>query len=222
MWVMWSAVAFGQPVDSWGSPLRDPCVEDGHCFWADTTDVLLYGGFGALATSAAAVALQPDPDGDDVRSVESAGSMLGGAAVAWLATFVVKESKVRDRPYTHSLVYKGCAPSESEPNQCPYDDHAYKDGKKSFPSGHTSMVSYNAFTTAFALNQLEPLTPTQRGLVFGAATVATVATGAGRVKAGKHYVGDVLAGAAVGVVSAGVFAWVLPNTIDGQSAFALQ
>jgi undecaprenyl-diphosphatase len=103
-------------------------------------------------------------------------SALGSAAVALLVNKVISSAWHRDRPFQTHHVEHVWGPRKTD---------------ASFPSDHASA----AFGIAVAVLLLDPP-------VGAAFCVLAILIAAGRVLIGEHYPGDVLAGAAIGTVSA--------------------
>jgi len=133
-----------------------------------------YGTY-AIGIAAVALWLLARPGGDRKWKL-AAGSALGAAALALIVNRVISSSWHRDRPFqTHHVVHIWGA----------------RKTDASFPSDHASA----AFAIAAAVLLLDPFA----GALF---LVLAVLIGAGRVIVGEHYPGDVLAGVAIGSVSA--------------------
>jgi undecaprenyl-diphosphatase len=133
--------------------------------------------YGTIAIGVAAVALWllARPGGDRKWKLAT-GSALGAAALGLLINKVISSSWHRDRPFqTHHVAHIWGA----------------RKTDASFPSDHASA----AFGIAVAVALLDPFA----GALF---LVLAVLIAVGRVVIGEHYPGDVLAGAAIGTVSA--------------------
>lgn len=157
------------------------------------SDVLLYGSLvGGLALSTA--------DGWRDGAPGAAALVYAEAfALTGAATEIVKFAVARPRPYT---LTEGAEGSED---------------LASFFSGHTSLVASAAFSTARMVDLTGELSAGQRWAVYGGAGALTAATGAARVAAGKHYISDVVVGAAVG----GCIGWLTPQLHQGGAALTV-
>lgn len=114
---------------------------------------------------------------DDIA--RAGGRITGSLVTAGVSNGIIKYVVGRTRP-NHS--------SEPDPNEfAPFS------GNVSFPSGHTAM----AFALAASVSNEVHFWPAQVGL-YGAATL----TGWSRINDNKHWLSDVLGGAAVGITSA--------------------
>jgi membrane-associated phospholipid phosphatase len=135
--------------------------------------------YGTIVIGAAAFALWllARPGGSRKWKV-AAGSALASAALALLANKVISSVWHRDRPFATHRVTHLWGPRKTD---------------ASFPSDHASA----AFAIAVAVLLIDPLV----GALF---LVLAILIGAGRVLIGEHYPGDVLAGAVIGTISAGV------------------
>jgi undecaprenyl-diphosphatase len=105
----------------------------------------------------------------------AAGSALGAAALGLLVNKIISSAWQRDRPFAH------------------HSAHVWGPHKTdaSFPSDHASA----AFGIAVAVAIIDPFV----GAFF---IVLAVLIAVGRVVVGEHYPGDVVAGAAIGTLSA--------------------
>ena len=113
-------------------------------------------------------------------------------------TDLTKNIVRRKRPYLYNLGM--ISPEEKRElfkNQGPL---------KSFFSGHTSVVACNSFLAAKMLNDFYPDNDLQPAIWATAALIPAI-TGYLRVKAGKHFITDVLVGFVVG----GTIGWVIPE-----------
>jgi undecaprenyl-diphosphatase len=129
----------------------------------------------AIAVAAFALWLLARPGGGRKWKLVSA-SALASAALALLVNKVIAGAWHRDRPFQTHTVAHLWGPRKTD---------------ASFPSDHASA----AFGIAVAVLLLDP--------VVGAAfCLLAVLIAIGRVVIGEHYPGDVLAGAAIGTVSA--------------------
>jgi hypothetical protein len=114
---------------------------------------------------------------DDVT--RAGGRITGSLVTAGLSNGIIKYVVGRTRP-NHSSI--------PDP-----DEFAPFSGNVSFPSGHTAM----AFALAASVSNEVHFWPAQVGL-YGAATL----TGWSRINDNKHWLSDVVGGAAVGITSA--------------------
>ena len=137
-------------------------------------DVETYGTY-LIGLAAVALWLLARPGGDRKWKL-AAGSALAAAGLALLANRVVASAWHRDRPFQTHHVAHLWGPRKTD---------------VSFPSDHASA----AFAIAVAVLLLDPLA----GALF---LVLAVLIAVGRVLVGEHYPGDVLAGAAIGTLSA--------------------
>ena len=129
----------------------------------------------AIAVAAFGLWLLARPGGDRTWKLV-AGSALASAALALAVNKVISSAWHRDRPFQTHHVAHLWGPRKTD---------------ASFPSDHASA----AFAIAVAVLLLEP--------ALGAAfVVLAVLIAVGRVVIGEHYPGDVLAGAAIGTLSA--------------------
>lgn len=133
--------------------------------------------YGPYVIGAAAVCLwllaRP---GGDRKWKFAAGAALASAAVGLLVNQIISHAYHRDRPYETHHVAHIWGVRKTDP---------------SFPSDHASA----AFGIAVAVLLIDPVA----GLAFLALAVLI---SVGRVIVGEHYPGDVLAGAAIGTLSA--------------------
>jgi undecaprenyl-diphosphatase len=133
-----------------------------------------YGTY-VIGIAAVCLWLLARPGGDRKWKV-AAGSALGAAALGLLVNRLISSAWHRDRPFqTHDVAHVW-GPRKTD---------------ASFPSDHASA----AFGIAVAVAVLDPLA----GAIF---LVLAVLIAIGRVVVGEHYPGDVIAGAAIGTVSA--------------------
>ncbi|MFK7904540.1 MAG: phosphatase PAP2 family protein [Chitinophagales bacterium] len=105
-------------------------------------------------------------------------------AINSAVTGIIKELVRRKRP----LLYN--------PN-CPIEKKLHRDATSSFISGHTSNVAALSFMTAQMYSDLHPNSK-GRGYVWGTAALIPAVTALLRVKAGRHFPTDVIAGYLVG------------------------
>jgi membrane-associated phospholipid phosphatase len=153
-----------------------------------------------------ALACLPYGDG-----ASKASTLATGAALMWPALFALSGEKGELFPaaatYAEALLWTFAAKDALKfliPKARPY---AYGSGElsaelkdeayESFPSGHTALAFCGA--TSFAVLALE-LSPEDRATpwLVGGGYVVAAATGALRVAAGKHFIGDVAVGALLG------------------------
>jgi undecaprenyl-diphosphatase len=133
-----------------------------------------YGTY-VIGIAAVCLWLLARPGGDRKWKL-AAGSALGAAALGLLVNRLISSAWHRDRPFqTHDVAHVW-GPRKTD---------------ASFPSDHASA----AFGIAVAVAVLDPLA----GAIF---LVLAVLIAIGRVVVGEHYPGDVIAGAAIGTVSA--------------------
>jgi len=133
-----------------------------------------YGTY-VIGSAAVCLWLLARPGGDRKWKL-AAGSALGAAALGLLVNRLISSAWHRDRPFqTHDVAHVW-GPRKTD---------------ASFPSDHASA----AFGIAVAVAVLDPLA----GAIF---LVLAVLIAIGRVVVGEHYPGDVIAGAAIGTVSA--------------------
>ncbi|AWV90596.1 phosphatase PAP2 family protein [Bradymonas sediminis] len=125
-------------------------------------------------------------------------------AVAFFATTALKYTVGRARPPLDA-----CWDSPGEDCE---DREAL-----SFPSGHTSMAFAGAGLVCLNHEMLNPLGGAWDDIACYTALSAATATGVLRMVAHKHYMSDVLAGAAIGVLSGYVLPKWLYFGFDGES-----
>ena len=133
--------------------------------------------------------------GDDARSGEIL-AMYGETVLLNVATVGLLKTIVgRTRPYAY--------------NDNPAISQALKESRgtaRSFPSGHTTLAFGAAVFTGEVYARLNPDDP-GRHWVRGGALALAVTTGWLRVRAGRHFPTDVLAGAALG----SLVGWAVPR-----------
>jgi membrane-associated phospholipid phosphatase len=83
----------------------------------------------------------------------------------------------------------------------PLDTKLKKSSRYSFFSGHSATTAYFSITTAKLYNDLYPNSKARPYVWLGAALLPA-AVSFGRMKAGKHFLSDVLVGSAVGTIIA--------------------
>jgi undecaprenyl-diphosphatase len=125
------------------------------------------------------------PDGDRKWKL-ACGSGYAVSALGYVIAFVIHHVYDRARPYeAHAIRHPWSSSTDA-----------------SFPSDHTAL----SFAIAFAVLAFD----TVAGIVF---LVVAAIIGVGRLFIGAHYPGDVLAGAAVGLVAALVVVRLLPRFV---------
>jgi undecaprenyl-diphosphatase len=145
-----------------------------HSWLGRTFHVIETYGTIAIGVAAFCLWLLARPGGNPKWKLVS-GSALGAAALGLLVNKIISAEWHRDRPFAH------------------HSAHVWGPRKTdaSFPSDHASA----AFGIAVAVALLDPLA----GAFF---IVLAVLIAVGRVVVGEHYPGDVIAGAAIGTLSA--------------------
>lgn len=133
-----------------------------------------YGTY-AIAIAAFALWLLARPGGERKWKLAS-GSALAAAAVGLIVNKIISSAWHRDRPFQTHHVAHIWGPRKTD---------------ASFPSDHSSA----AFAIAVAVLLIDPIA----GAAF---LVLAILIAVGRVVVGEHYPGDVLAGAAIGTLSA--------------------
>ncbi len=136
----------------------------------------------------------------------------GDLGVMWLETALLQQATVgmlkarvgRVRPY----VYNDDPRIADEYRRRPY-------ASRSFPSGHTASAFAAAVFTGEVYARLNP-DDASRHWVRGGTLAMAAATGWLRVRAGRHFPTDVLAGAAIGALAG----WLVPlaHEADGGAA----
>lgn len=139
----------------------------------------------ALTSIAFPFALLLDKDNRDHSDKLLLMTIEGAIINAGLINFT-KTLVRRPRPF----VYNGEAPLELKLKQ---------EARYSFFSGHTAVSSYFTFAGAQMYNDIYPESR-HRTTVWASAAVLPLVTGLGRIKAGKHFLTDVLVGYGVGAV----------------------
>jgi membrane-associated phospholipid phosphatase len=125
--------------------------------------------------------------------------IIESAAVAAVFTQVVKFLVARQRPYAHAL-----SPGELDPLDT--------DSNVSFFSGHTQL----AFTLAVATGTVAELRGYEgRWLIWAVGLPLAALTGYLRMGADKHYLSDVLTGAAVG----SALGFLIPTVFHGRTTW---
>jgi undecaprenyl-diphosphatase len=145
-----------------------------HSWLGRTFHVVETYGTILIAVAAVCLWLLARPGGSQKWKL-AAGSALGAAALGLLVNKIISSGWHRDRPFAH------------------HSAHVWGPHKTdaSFPSDHASA----AFGIAVAVALIDPLV----GALF---IVLAVLIAVGRVVVGEHYPGDVIAGAAIGTLSA--------------------
>jgi membrane-associated phospholipid phosphatase len=167
--------------DAWGRGARWPTLEAQH-----TADVLSnVVGFAAIPAAVAGfdVALA-HAGGRAPDAVEDLVLVLQTASAALLLNQAVKFAAARERPFVHALT-----PEERLTVENPLDANL------SFFSGHATF----AFSSVVAAGTVAELRSYPgRALIWVVGLPLAAATGYLRIAADKHYLSDVLVGAAVG------------------------
>jgi membrane-associated phospholipid phosphatase len=168
-------------LDRWGRGARWPGPDAQHT--ADTLSNIV--GFGVLPVAIAGI---------DVALAHAAGAGRGAvedlvlvtqtAASALLLNQAVKFIAGRERPFVHALT-----PDERSNVENP------QDANLSFFSGHATFA-FSAVVAAGTLAELRAYS--RRALIWAVGLPLAAATGYLRIAADKHYLSDVLVGAAVG------------------------
>lgn len=128
-------------------------------------------------------------------------SLVAGQALSatMLATALLKVAVLRPRPLTYNEEFDAATRRQG-------------DAKLSFPSGHTSISFAAASVTAVMILERYGLTPST-GVAVTASYAGAALVGSLRMAAGKHFVTDVLAGAAIGTF----FGILIPSVhLDGS------
>lgn len=157
-----------------------------------TSNVFLYG-------SAGLPILAPLLAGDASRTKmgTSLVIVLEGVLANAALTNLTKELARRPRPYTFGNV----------PQDVIRKSELYtRNSLRSFFSGHTSIVASNSFLAAKMLNDFYP-DSRMKPAIWATAVALPAITGYLRVRAGKHFVSDVL----VGFIAGAAIGWVIPE-----------
>ena len=101
-------------------------------------------------------------------------------------TFLLKSTVLRFRPFAYN-------------QSLPLDERQTDGARTSFISGHTSTSTYIYFATAKIFADHYP-NAKARPYIWAGATTLSLLTGYYRMEAGKHFVGDVAGGFAVGAL----------------------
>jgi len=167
---------------------RDSLLASSPSAAATASDILAY-----VVLPGAALGVDALSREGDWRGAASDATLISrGVASALMLNQVVKFSVGRARPYTH------VSPE-------PFADNP--DQNLSFYSGHTSLAFSTVMSTGLVLSRRDsPYAP----WVFGIGLPAAAAVGALRIAADKHYLTDVVTGAAAGVLMSWVAVCLLP------------
>lgn len=117
----------------------------------------------------------------EILLITMEGALINAGLINFTKTLVR-----RPRPF----VYNGEAPLELKLRQ---------EARYSFFSGHTAVSSYFTFAGAQMYSDIYPDSP-HKGTVWATAAVLPLLTGYGRMRAGKHFLSDVLVGYGVGAL----------------------
>lgn len=145
----------------------------------DISDIFLYGGNALPFTLFMGKRVRADKWRMPLMWIE--GHLINAGLTGF-----IKNTARRPRPYVFN------PDTELTERQ---SSHA----RSSFLSGHTSVTSYNAFFTAQTYAQYYPNSKAKVWVWAGAAIIPAV-TGYLRVKGGRHYPSDVIAGYALGAI----------------------
>jgi len=141
----------------------------------------------ALASMVAPFALfldrhnRRDGNGGKLMLITLQGALLNAGLIN-----LTKTSVRRPRPFVFN-------------SNVPLEFKLRRDARYSFFSGHTAVSAFFAFTGAQMYHDLYPESSC-RGVVWASAGVLPLLTGYGRMRAGKHYVTDILVGYGVGAL----------------------
>lgn len=128
------------------------------------------------------------------RDAPTVGVVVGEVLLVNTAlTTLTKELAHRPRPFTYN------------PN-APLADKLERDARLSFFSGHTSTAAAACFATAKIWTDCHP-SSSWKSVVWISATAVPLTMGYLRMKGGKHFLSDVLAGFAVGAATG----WLVPQ-----------
>ncbi|MDX1628099.1 MAG: phosphatase PAP2 family protein, partial [Fulvivirga sp.] len=86
-------------------------------------------------------------------------------------------------------------------NEAPFKERIRDNAKFSFIAGHPAVVATSTFFMAKVLKDYYPEKKTMHLIAFSSASALTIATSYLRHRAGKHFISDMLAGTAVGVLA---------------------
>lgn len=141
------------------------------------SDILLLG----TIASPALLLLDPDIRKDSYTTgVMYAETLL----LTQLSTSVVKQIVLRPRPLTYGTI-------------APLDKRMDPGARFSFFSGHVSLTASSTFFSASVYNRYHPDSK-YKPLVWAVAAAIPAVTGYLRIKAGKHFLSDVITGYIVG------------------------
>ena len=128
------------------------------------------------------------------RQAPEVGVMTGEAVLLTIGlTNLVKELGHRTRPYAYHP-------------HVPLSDKINQDARRSFFSGHTSVLAASTFVSAKIWTDCHP-DSRWKPAVWAGAAVLPAAMGWLRVRGGRHFPTDVLTGLAVG----GAVGWLVPH-----------
>ena len=128
------------------------------------------------------------------RQAPTVGVMSAEAVLLTVGlTNLVKELGHRTRPYAYHP-------------DVPLSDKINQDAQRSFFSGHTSVLAASTFVTAKIWTDCHP-DSRWKPAVWASAAVLPAAMGCLRVRGGRHFPTDVLAGLVVG----GAVGWLVPQ-----------
>jgi len=187
----------GHSAPEYGSPLRLVELEDKNSTPNTASDILLYSSAGLGTLSGVGLSILAHNSRTDDYTASALVDVLLAATVNNIITFTLKSAVERARPYTYS------------PNYPSYGDIVYSqddqdDAFHSFPSGHTSNTAVFLFSVAtsayYHLPQFRGRTTTL-ALLYGGALTATMVVGEMRVRAGRHFYSDVIAGGLIGITT---------------------
>ena len=158
---------------------------------ADTRSHIALAGGLVVAGASGWLALGKKP-------VPGEGTVLG---LIWMetnllatgGTLAIKDAIRRVRPFVHNP-------------EAPFHLKLEKDARRSFFSGHTSLVAANSFFAAKVFSDYFPESR-WKPFVWGLAAALPAWTGVERVLAGKHFPSDVLAGYGFGALCG----WLVPH-----------
>ncbi|WNG15730.1 phosphatase PAP2 family protein [Cystobacter fuscus] len=185
-------------VDRWGRGMAGK-TEAGRKTWDTWSNV---AGFGVLPVGVlGAQYLLASGSGASARYyAEDALTIVETAAVAALANQVVKFAVGRERPFVHVL-----------PEEQKGLGHNPNDNNLSFYSGHTSL----AFSLVAAAGTVSGMRGYRNNwLIWAVGVPAAASVGLMRMGADKHYLTDVLVGAAAGTA----FGVGVPLLLHGRAA----
>jgi len=190
-------VAPGFTAPESGSPLRLVQIEDNNSTPNTASDILLYSSIGLGTLSGVGLSILAHTRGTDDYAGSAVADVLLAAGVNYLITVTLKRTVDRARPYTYSSNY----PSNGD---IVYSQHDQDYAFHSFPSGHTSITAVFLFSVAtsayYHLPEFRGRTTTL-ALLYGGALAATIVVGEMRVRAGRHFYSDVIAGGLIGTTT---------------------